>query len=128
MIAKADNIGALLDTRRKDLGMSIRILATRCGLGVATVHRALAGKVSERLETVSAIAAELGLRIDIRPIMGAKSLRREVARRKAQAIVGSAQGNFALEAQAVPDAQRQRIEGAIRKKLLNGPSIRLWSQ
>lgn len=127
MMARPDNIGEVLNARRKALGMSIRILATRCGLSVATVQRVLGGKASERAETVFVIASVLGMAIELRSIKGVASLRREVAAHKAHTIVNSAQGSFALEGQSVPEAEKHKIEGMMAKKLLNGPNIRLWS-
>lgn len=126
MIAKADNMGSFLEARRKDLGMSIRVLAARSGLGVATVQRALSGSVRQRLETIRAIASELGMGLELRATRGVNSIRRETARRKAQTIVSQVQGNFALEGQAVSEIAKQRIEGTVARKLLNGPNIRLW--
>lgn len=127
MFATPDNMGAVMNARRKALGMSVRMLARRCGLGVATVQRALGGKVSERAETVFAIASALGMGMELRSIRGVASLRREVATQKAHRIVSSAQGNFALEGQAVRETEKRKIEGMVAKKLFSGPNIRLWS-
>ena len=126
MIAKADNMGSFLEARRKNLGMSIRVLAARSGLGVATVQRVLSGRVRQRLETIRAIASELGMGLELRATRGVDSIRRETARRKAQTIVSQVQGNFALEGQAVSEIVKQRIERTVARKLLNGPNIRLW--
>ena len=127
MATGPDNLGSVLNARRKALGMSIRILATRSALGVATVQRVLAGKARERMETVSAIAFVLGMGVQLRSIKGVDSLRREVATHKAHMIVSGEQGSFALEGQAVPEAKKRKIEGIVARRLFNGPNIRLWS-
>ena len=51
----AASMMAQLDSRRKDLGISVPVLARRTGLGTATLYRALRGQKGARLETVLTI-------------------------------------------------------------------------
>ena len=127
MTVSPNNIGRVLDARRRALGISVRILAQRSGLGQATVQRVLAGTVRERMGTVCAIASQLGMVVELRPIRDVNSLRRQTARQKARGIVSRVQGNFALEGQGVPERARRRVETLVARRLLSGPKIRLWS-
>lgn len=121
------NIAAMLDARRKALGMSIRILANRCDISFVTVQHVLSGKGSERFDTLHKIAHALGMDIALRVSTQPREMQSRAARNKAKVIVGGAQGSFALEGQAVSSKRKRRIESKITKDLLHGPKIRLWS-
>jgi len=127
MIARNDNIAARLNERRKQLGMCVRILAQRAGLSVCTAQRALTGKSDQRMGTLLAIASALEGEVSVRFPARAAAVREKAASEKSRAIVRNVQGNFALEGQAVPPSAKRRVESQIKRKLLHGPNIRLWS-
>jgi transcriptional regulator with XRE-family HTH domain len=122
-----DNIVSALNARRRALGMSVRLLAERCGLGTCTVQRALAGKRNERIKTLLTIASALGMMVALRSVVYPETMRQKAAKEKARRIVARAQGSFALEGQAVLPEKKRTIEVEVRNRLLKS-DIRLWSR
>ncbi len=119
-----------LDGRRKELGMSMRILAQRSGLGMRTVQRVLSGnEPNPTINTVLSIAQALRVELQPRPrkIVSARLVRREQAERKATELASMVQGTSALEAQAVPKEALLEIREEIADKLAAGSRRQLWS-
>ena len=116
-----------LDDRRRQLGMSHQSLGTHAGVAPRTVQRALNGEVTPRLSTVMAMARVLGEEIRLRASCSADVLRRTEARKKARALAGLAQGNSALEAQAVGTRVRRSAERSVEAELLAGSPRKLWA-
>ncbi len=126
-MAQTRHILAELDQRRKELGMSFRILAHQSGLGPATVQRVLRGQSGERFETILKIAEALGVGIGIVKPRRVTAVRRDWAKMKAGKIVALAQGSAALESQAINDVEIKRISRKIEDSLLADTNIRLWA-
>jgi len=116
-----------LDDRRRELGMSHESLGARAGVAPRTVQRALNGEATPRLSTVVAMARVLGEEISVRTSCSADALRGAEARRKARALAGLAQGNSALEAQAVGSRARRSAERSVEARLLAGSPGKLWA-
>ncbi|MDO8434808.1 MAG: helix-turn-helix domain-containing protein [Candidatus Binatus sp.] len=118
-----------LDGRRKEIGMSMKILAQRSGLGMRTVQRVLSGnEPNATLNTVLSIAHALRVEFPMpREIVSARLVRREQAEQKATRLASMVQGTSALEAQAVPKEALLEIREEIADKLAAGSRRRLWS-
>lgn len=116
-----------LDGRRRELGMSMRLLAQRTGVGVATVQRVLSGRSGERLSTICALADALGVSLRLARTIPAARYRRMQAQKKARQLVGMVQGNAALEGQATDQRSARKVARDVERRLLAGPNIRLWS-
>lgn len=125
-MAARDNMSVVLDQRRRALGMSVPALARRCGLGVSTVRRALAGGANERIGTLHRIASALGMRVMLRSVDTPDGLRQKTAKLKARAIVRRTQASFALEGQAAAPGELAKVGRVISRKLLSS-RLRLWS-
>ncbi len=117
-----------LSRRRRDLGMSQKDLAGRCGVSVSTIKRILAGEAAVSFSNVSAIAETLGMRLAGRSGQSIASMRERQARAKARSLVAMVQGTSALEAQALAPADIELMEQRTAAELLSGPSHRLWGR
>jgi transcriptional regulator with XRE-family HTH domain len=117
-----------LRQRRKELGMSMRIVAEKSGLGLRTVQRVLSGKeLTAKLTTVLAIAEALRVHLQPIEIASSHSVRRQQAKRKAAELAAMVQATSALEAQAVPAKALREIEEQIASQLIHGSRRQLWS-
>jgi transcriptional regulator with XRE-family HTH domain len=119
-----------LEDRRKRLGMSCAAVASRTGLGLRTVQRALsADPIRPDFATLAAIANALGASIRIGlDTQDIATLKRRQAERKATRLVSLTQGTSALEAQAVPKIALERMKRKTVSTLLRGSSRRLWAE
>lgn len=117
-----------LDGRRKEIGMSMKILAQRSGLGMRTVQRVLSGdEPTANINTILSIAHALRVELQPREIAPARLVRREQAEWKATKLASMVQGTSALEAQAVPKEALLEIRAEIADKLAAGSMRQLWS-
>jgi hypothetical protein len=127
-----------LNRRRRELGMSYRVLSERSGVSLPVVQRLLAAKVrAPSFPNVMAVVRALGGGAPRTLTDGsctfefpvsAQKLREQQSRRKARKLVGLVQGTSALEAQAVDgDAYEEMIERTSRE-LLVGSNQRLWGE
>jgi transcriptional regulator with XRE-family HTH domain len=117
-----------LSRRRKELGMSMAVVAQRSGVGMRTVQRVLSGlEPTARLSTVLSIAQALGLKLQPIEVASSRSIRWNQAKQKAAELAGMVQGTSALEAQAIPDRALRQIEDEIASELVRGPRRQLWS-
>ena len=126
-MARQDDILESLDKRRRDLGMSMPVLARRAGLGLATVHRALRNGAGVQLSSLRAVAAALGVSIGLVRPRRLSAVRREQAREKASVLVSAALGSAAIEHAIADEATTRQIEGEAREALLNGSNLALWA-
>ena len=117
-----------LEQRRKDLGMSRRILAKRSGVSLSTAVRVLQGDSSVSIQSLKNIASALGARIPVEPIDDPDKLIEVQARKKAEYIVRLVQGNSALEMQAVDDAARRKMIERTFRELMTGSKRRIWDE
>ncbi|WP_425616190.1 helix-turn-helix domain-containing protein [Anatilimnocola sp. NA78] len=118
-----------LDLRRRQLGMSRATLARRAGISVPTVHRILTGKeTSPSVATVEALAAALGMGVQIIEIVNAEDFREQQARQRAAHLVGMVQATMGLESQAVDRATIETLQRRNAHRLLAGSGRRLWDE
>lgn len=118
-----------LEHRRRELGISLDLLAERSGVSRLTVYRILTGRhAGASLFNILAIADSLGLALRIDSEVAPQELKQEQAERKAKRLVSLVQGTSGLEGQAV---DRQTIATMVERtthELLTGPSRKLWSE
>jgi transcriptional regulator with XRE-family HTH domain len=126
-MAEVRNILSELEERRRALGMPLRVLSTRSGLGMATVQRVLRQQKGERLDTLDRIAGVLGVQIGLVRPRTLQAIRREQAQKKARKLVSMAQASAALEEQAVDEKAVKKIERDITESLLRGSRHQLWA-
>ena len=117
-----------LQNRRRQLEIPYKILAERAGIAMVTVQRALSGSAGVRLDTLLAIAENLGLDLDVQPSRKVNEMREEQAQKKARRLVGMAQGMAGLECQGVSSEILKQTEDNIVHELLSGSNIRLWNE
>jgi len=116
-----------MNDRREAMGLSISALARLSGLNRNTVSRALHSPAHEQFSTLLAIGNVLGVSIGITRQREISAVRKDRAKYKATELVEMAQGNFALEGQAVGEEEENRIIRKVTEQLLSGKNIRLWS-
>jgi transcriptional regulator with XRE-family HTH domain len=123
-----------LDQRRARLNMTKTAVAKRAKVSLPTVNRILSGKEpNPSVVNLYSIANALGVTIRIGASSGieecepAEEFRLKHARRKARNLVGMAQGTMALEAQAVEQADVERMVDYAAHDLLKSKR-RLWGE
>ncbi len=126
MVAPQD-ILAELESQRQALGMSLSVLARRCGLSIATVQRSLRDQRRGRLSTVLAMANVLGMDVGVVRRRRVSAIQQRQAKEKARKLVSMALGNAALENQTVDEEARRSIEREIEESLLRGSKLCLWA-
>ena len=112
--------------RRRELKMSVPLLARRSGVSIATVNRVLSGKGAST-ENLLAIAEALGLQLDLTPVCDSLEFREREAERKARILVCQLQGTSSLEAQGLGRNDFDRLVRQAVHELMSGPSRRIWS-
>jgi DNA-binding phage protein len=118
-----------LEGRRRELRMSMGIVAERCGLGLRTIQRVLSGlEPKANLATVLLIANALGLELTPSQRMSAHRFRQQQANQKAAKLASMVQGTSALESQAVPEPAQRDIRHQIAARLISGSPRELWSR
>ena len=123
------SIVSALDARRRELGMSRAVVARLAGVSERTVQRLLSGEAENvRVGTLAAIGEVVGATIRLSPTCGTRVIRRRQAKRKARRLVALAQGSAALEGQAVPSKELEKLIQKVADRLAVGNGIRLWSE
>ncbi|HLA85085.1 MAG TPA: helix-turn-helix domain-containing protein [Thermoguttaceae bacterium] len=118
--------GNLLEQRRRELGMSVAILAARSGVSKTSVKRILGGGLDKAaFAKVAAIAAALGMNLTAVPVLDSLAFQEEEARKKAERIMAVVQSSSALESQAVPEADYRAMFQRTVHELMAGPRRRL---
>ncbi len=125
----SQNISNQMNDRRQKIGLSISALARLSGLNRNTVGRAMRSPAHEQFSTLMAIGNVLGVNIGVtqQRTKTINAVREARAKYKATELVEMAQGNFALEGQAVNEEEETRIIRMVVEQLLSGKNIRLWS-
>lgn len=126
-MASYDLSSAVLERRRRELGMSRTALAERSGVSLATVQRILNGPIEHVvLVRVLAVSKALGASHPTQEFSDAHEFRTEQAITKANTLVALVQGSSGLEGQAVgPDTERRMVDQTVHE-LMAGPNRRLW--
>ncbi len=125
---RAASLLSSLAGRRKELQMSLRIVAERSGLGVRTVQRVLSLREPKaKLNTVLQIADALNVELRPKEAGTAHLVRKREAVKKAARLASMVQGTSALESQAIPKNDLRDIKDEIADKLLTGSPRQLWA-
>jgi transcriptional regulator with XRE-family HTH domain len=115
-----------LEGRRKELGMTLDVLARRSGLSRATVCRLLSGgHVHADFLHIVSLAKALGIGVEFKPTP-VDDFVEEQAERQSRRLVGMVQGTMGLESQAVGAEEVARMERDARRRLLAGSRRKLW--
>ncbi len=122
----SQNISNQMNDQREAMGLSISALARLSGLNRNTVGRAMRSPAHERFSTLLAIGNVLGVSIGVTRQRTFTAVREARAKYKATKLVEMAQGNFALEGQAVNEEEEKRIIKKVTELILSGKNIRLW--
>jgi transcriptional regulator with XRE-family HTH domain len=124
-----------LDSRRRQLRMSLAALSRRSGLSVPTLNRILSGQANPTLETLATLAAALGVElrvskdgVKVKELLSPNEFREFVAKEKATNVVRMVQGTSALESQAVGRTDIKNMVNQTIHELLAGTPRKLWSQ
>lgn len=117
-----------LAQRRRELGMSIPVLAKRCGVSVPTVQRILSGNnPNASLAIVEAIAKALEVGLYCENKRSSDDVIEDAADKKAAQLVSLTQGSAGLEAQAVSDDFLNTLRRRTVHKLVAGSRKKLWN-
>ena len=124
-----------LDSRRRQLRMSLAALSRRSGLSVPTLNRILSGQANPTLETLGTLATALGVElriskdgVEVKELLSPNGFREFIAKEKASNLVRMVQGTSALESQAVGKTDIKNMVDQTIHELLAGTPRRLWSQ
>jgi transcriptional regulator with XRE-family HTH domain len=118
-----------LENRRRVLGLSQSALAERSGVSLPTVQRILSGhNPAASFENTLAIAQVLGMQLDVVPVIPAREVLEQQARKKAERLVRMVQGTSALEAQGVSARHIGQMIKKTVQELLAGSRRRLWAE
>ena len=117
---------ARIQKRKRDLDISVSDLARRSGVSRATVIRILGGEDHEfSFANLQAILLALGISLDLKEIP-ADQFKDQIATAKANRLVALAQGNVALESQAVSRASAQAHVDEAKARIASS-SRKLWA-
>jgi len=115
-----------IETRRKELKITIENLAKLSNLGVRTINRLLAGD-DVQLSTIEKVTNILGLDFAGNEIVPLKELEKQRAKQKALFLASLVQSTSALELQGLDKNSLNKIISNFEKELLNGKyKNRLW--
>ena len=121
-------VRTVLDTRRRQLGITIRALARMSGVPIATVNRILADPSKVRFEHVVAVGAVVGLDFLTARRVPVKRVLHDRALAKARYVAKFVQGTQGLEAAAVDTAGYERLVEVATQALLAGKKRKLWDE
>lgn len=120
------SLSNLLQTRVKELDISISDLARRSGVSRATVIRILGGKDEHySVSNLQAILSVLGMTIELAAVP-AEQFKDAIATQKAKRLIALTQGNVALESQAIPAASAKKHLEATKAQIVSS-SRKLWA-
>jgi transcriptional regulator with XRE-family HTH domain len=133
MNASANSRAAILlnslAARRKELRMSLQVVAKRSGLGLRTVQRVLSEREpNAKLDTVLRIADALNIELRPKEAGSAHLVRKRPAMKKAANLASMVQGTSALESQAIPKNDLRDIKAEMAARLSTGSSRQLWAE
>jgi DNA-binding phage protein len=133
MNASANSRAAILlnslAAKRKELRMSLQVVAKRSGLGLRTVQRVLSEREpNAKLDTVLRIADALNIELRPKEAGSAHLVRKRQAMKKAANLASMVQGTSALESQAIPKNDLRDIKAEMAARLSTGSSRQLWAE
>ena len=113
--------------KRKDaLSMPYEAIASKVGLGAATVKRAFAGN-DISLSTLEKIAAAMECEITVKPKVSAEAAYKKQLARKAEAVVNRIVQSSTLEAQTPSANTRAKILKEAQKAVSKMPKSKVWA-
>lgn len=123
----SESVLEALRVRRAALGVGLAALAERSGVAAATTERILSRRpYKASLSDVAALAAAMGLRLELTQAVDDVAWVDAAAEAKARRLVDLVQGTSLLEEQGVANAQRDQMVRETKAQLLKGSRRKLW--
>ncbi|PNV83187.1 MAG: hypothetical protein C0627_06555 [Sulfurimonas sp.] len=114
-----------LKSQKEALSIPYESIATRAGIGIATVKRTFAGS-DISFDTLEKIAMALDCELSIKPKHSAKSLYKSQVQKKAQEIVERVLQTSALEDQAVDSEAQKKMLTQEKVMIAKMPKSQIW--
>jgi transcriptional regulator with XRE-family HTH domain len=118
----------MLNSRRRQLGITRRALARMSGVPIATVNRILADPGKVRFEHVAAVGQVLGINFAAAKKLPVRRMLQERALVKARYVARAVQATQGLEAAGVDAPGFERLVGVAATTLLAGKKRKLWDE
>jgi len=115
-----------LKKQKEALSIPYEAIATRSGLGIATVKRAFSGH-DISLDTLDKIAVALGCEIAIKPKQSAKALYQAQIEKKAHEIVNRVIQTSALENQSPRSEAQNKMLSQAKAMISKMPKSQVWA-
>jgi transcriptional regulator with XRE-family HTH domain len=115
-----------LKKQKEALSIPYEAIASRSGLGIATVKRAFSGH-DISLDTLDKIAVALGCEIAIKPKQSAKALYQEQIEKKAHEIVNRVIQTSTLENQSPSDEAKKKMLTQAKAMIAKMPKSQIWA-
>lgn len=115
-----------LKKQKEALSIPYEAIASRSGLGIATVKRAFSGH-DISLDTLDKIAVALGCEITIKPKQSPKALYQAQIEKKAQEIVNRVIQTSALENQSPSDGAKKKMFIQAKAMISKIPKSKVWA-
>jgi transcriptional regulator with XRE-family HTH domain len=114
-----------LKNQKEALSIPYESIATRAGIGIATVKRTFAGN-DVSFGTLEKIAMALDCELSIKPKHSAKSLYKSQVEKKAQEIVERVLQTSALEDQALGSEAQKKMLTQAKAMIAKMPKSQIW--
>lgn len=114
-----------LKSQKEALGIPYESIATRAGIGIATVKRTFAGS-DISFDTLEKIAMALDCELSIKPKHSAKSIYKSQVEKKAREIVERVIQTSALEDQAVGNEAQKKMLTQAKAMIAKMPKSQIW--
>jgi len=115
-----------LKKQKEALSIPYEAIASRSGLGIATVKRAFSGH-DISLDTLDKIAVALGCEIAIKPKQSAKALYQAQIEKKAYEIVSRVIQTSALENQSPRSEAQTKMLSQAKAMIAKMPKSQVWA-
>jgi len=115
-----------LKKQKEALSIPYEAIASRSGLGIATVKRAFSGH-DISLDTLDKIAIALGCEIAIKPKQSAKALYQAQIEKKAHEIVNRVIQTSALENQSPRSEAQNKMFSQAKAMISKMPKSQVWA-
>jgi len=115
-----------LKKQKEALSIPYEAIATRSGLGIATVKRAFSGH-DISLDSLDKIAVALGCEIAIKPKQSAKALYQAQIEKKAHEIVNRVIQTSALENQSPRSEAQNKMLSQAKAMISKMPKSQVWA-
>jgi transcriptional regulator with XRE-family HTH domain len=115
-----------LKKQKEALSIPYESIASRAGIGVATVKRAFLGR-DISLDTLDKIAVALGCEIAIKPKKSAKALYQAQIEKKAHEIVNRVIQTSALENQSPRSEAQNKMFSQAKAMISKMPKSQIWA-